>query len=217
MLAPSCPLECDPGNPRFPPLLPSDGEGKEPHLLFTSLQLTPQESGPDTHLQEGGIPSSQAANAGCSRLGPSPFARSSVSGKEPELLPHPPRTLVESSPEIWVYLLYNLDPLTFVLYFLTSRHMRGLILSGFGSLDVQAFANNLISGLKCSSFSENLEPFKVFKLGASAVQSESWRPRPGLSVLHKTQLKCLAGKYQVPPNLGLTCWRALEKPNLPKS
>lgn len=95
--------------------------------------------------------------------------------------------------------------------------MQGLILSGFGSLDVQAFANNLISGLKCSSFSENLEPFKLFKLGASAVQSESWRPRPGLSVLHKTQINCLAGKYQVPPNLGLTCWRALEKPNLPKS
>ena len=35
------------------------------------------------------------------------------------------------------------------------------------------------------------EPFKLFKLGASAVQSESWRPRPGLPV-QKTQIKCLA-------------------------
>ena len=40
---------------RFPTMLPSDREEKEPDLLLASLQLTPRESGPDTHLQGEGV------------------------------------------------------------------------------------------------------------------------------------------------------------------
>ena len=121
-IAPSCPLppwmwSWEPMFSHHAPLW-QWGEGAPSPLGLSAVHTPPVQSWHTPPGRGGGgcrsPPHRQKAR--CSRPGPSPFPRSSVSGKQPEPLPHSLRMLVESSLEIWVHLLHSLDPLTFVLF-----------------------------------------------------------------------------------------------------